>query len=285
VISTIDQVTRACQRWRYKQQSWRIDGQGDRFNPAEYEVLPIADDTTARGYVLEHHYSGSYPSALHRFGLYRGGRLVGVAVYSTPTSNAVLTCVLPELVPSTESMELGRFVLEDAVPANAESWMLARCHEYLLAAGVAGVVSFSDPVPRRLPSGALVMPGHIGTIYQATNAVYTGRAWPRSLWVMPDGTIFNGKALQKIRKQERGHEYAERALVGFGARPMQDGENPYEWLRQAKAACRVVTFRHPGVHRYVFALGRNARARAQVFIKAAQHPYPKTIESRELVAA
>lgn len=281
---TLDQIARACQRWRYRQQYWQAADPGTRFNPSEYSVLPIADDTTARDYVLQHHYSGSYPSALHRFGLYRSDRLVGVAVYSMPTSNAVLTCVLPDLIPAVESVELGRFVLEDEVPGNAESWMLARCHEYLLAAGVAGVVSFSDPVPRRLPSGVLVKPGHIGTIYQAKGAVYTGRAWPRSLWVLPDGTVFNGKALQKIRKQERGHDYAERTLVGYGARPMQPGENPYAWLREAKAACRVATFRHQGVHRYVFRLGRNARARAQVFIKPATGPYPKTID-RELVAA
>jgi hypothetical protein len=45
--------------------------------------------------------------------------------------------------------------------------------------GVRGVVSFSDPVPRRTAAGDLVFPGHIGTIYQASNAGYLGRTTPR----------------------------------------------------------------------------------------------------------
>jgi hypothetical protein len=33
------------------------------------------------------------------------------------------------------------------VPANGESWFLARCWEMAARQGVRGVVSFSDPVP------------------------------------------------------------------------------------------------------------------------------------------
>lgn len=273
----------ACQRWNTGRELWTSAG-GGRFTGRGYDVHPIADDNTARTFVEGHHYSGSYVSALHRFGLYHGGRLVGVAVYSAPLP-LVLTSVLPDLDPFRESVELGRFVLLDAVPGNAESWLLARCHEQLTAAGVAGVVSFSDPVPRRLPSGVLVMPGHIGIIYQATNAIYTGRAYARTLWVFPDGTVFNGQALQKIRQQKRGHRYAEQQLIDRGARPMLAGEDPYAWLAEAKTACRITTFRHPGVHRYVFPLGRTARARRQVHIARAAQPYPKSRETRELVAA
>lgn len=59
-----------------------------------------------------------------------------------------------------------RFVLLDECPGNSESWFLARCFDALLADGVRGVVPFADPVPRRTASGRLVMPGHVGTIYQ-----------------------------------------------------------------------------------------------------------------------
>jgi hypothetical protein len=34
------------------------------------------------------------------------------------------------------------------------------------------------------------MPGHVGTIYAATNAVYTGRATARTVKLLPDGTVF-----------------------------------------------------------------------------------------------
>lgn len=271
------------QRWRDRSERWQP--RGPLFDPSAHEVKPIPDDTTASGFVTQHHYSGAYVAARYRFGLYHAGELVGVAVYSNPAALPVLTCVLPELDPTRESVELGRFVLLDGVPFNAESWFIARCHALLLARGVAGVVSFSDPVPRRSPAGALVTPGHIGQIYQATNAVYTGRAWARTLWVLPDGSIFNGQTQQKIRAQARGHEYAERQLIRWGARPMRAGENPRAWLSEARVACGITYFRHPGVHRYVFALGRTARDRRQVRIALPALPYPTTREARELVAA
>lgn len=88
-------------------------------------------------------------------------------------------------------MECSRFVLLDECPGNAESWFLARCFDALLAEGVRGVVSFADPVPRRTASGLLVMPGHVGTIYAATNALYTGRATARTVKLLPDGTVFH----------------------------------------------------------------------------------------------
>ena len=61
-------------------------------------------------------------------------------------------------------------MLAESVPANGESWFLARCWELATRQGKHGVVSFSDPVPRRTAVGTLVFPGHIGTIYQACNA-------------------------------------------------------------------------------------------------------------------
>ena len=42
------------------------------------DVAPIADDTTARRFVVEHHYSQSYPAARRRFGLYERGALAKI---------------------------------------------------------------------------------------------------------------------------------------------------------------------------------------------------------------
>lgn len=51
------------------------------------------------------------PAPRHRIGHYRRGELVGVAVFSHPCSDAVLTNVFD--APATLSVELGRFVLLD----------------------------------------------------------------------------------------------------------------------------------------------------------------------------
>ncbi len=249
------------------------------------DVIP--DEEPAKGFVLAHHYSGSYPAATHRLALYETStgerQLSGVAVFGVPVSEAVLTKPLPQLRPYTESLVCLRFVLLDECPGNSESWFLARCFDALLAAGVRGVVSFADPVPRRTASGALVMPGHVGTIYAATNAVYAGRATARTVKLLPDGTVFHDRAAQKIRRQEQGCEYAAAQLTALGAPRMRPGSDPALWLREALAAVGARNLRHRGAHRYVFRLGRNRREREQIKLGLpAQQPYPKQADPERL---
>lgn len=55
--------------------------------------------TVARAYIVGNHYSGTYPAAVHRYGLWEGARLVGVAVLGIPTSAATLTNLFPDLAP------------------------------------------------------------------------------------------------------------------------------------------------------------------------------------------
>ena len=82
------------------------------------------------------------PAARFRIGLYRHGDLAGVAVFSHPCSNAVLTNVFQ--APLLSTVELGRFLLLDFVGGNGETWFLARAFEILRSRGIVGVVSFSD---------------------------------------------------------------------------------------------------------------------------------------------
>jgi hypothetical protein len=72
-----------------------------------------------------------------------------------------------------------------------ESWFLGQCARLAAAAGLRGLVMFSDPVERRHADGTIVLPGHVGVTYQATNAVYTGHGTPRTLTMLPDGTVFS----------------------------------------------------------------------------------------------
>jgi hypothetical protein len=165
----------ACQRWNPgRVQSWRRPEDGG-FDPARYGIAPIAE-AAAKTFVTRLHYSGAYPAASQRYGLFDLTRdmaeLVGVAVLSVPSSRSVLTSVFPRLEPYAESLELGRFVLVDEVPANGESWFYAEVRRLAAAAGIRGIVSFSDPVARTRADGNTVMPGHIGTIYQASGGRY-----------------------------------------------------------------------------------------------------------------
>lgn len=242
------------QRWRAGRSSYRPAS--EPIDPRRFEVAPIAEDSIARAFVLEHHYAGSYPAARFRFGLYRAGELAGVAVFSVPMSNAVLTRVFPG--PALEKVELGRFVLLDDVGGNGETWFLARCFEALRGAGVRGVVSFSDPMPRRSSAGVMVFPGHIGTIYQAHNGRYTGRGRACLLRLLPDGRVFSPRAAAKIRAGVRGWRYAAEMLERAGASRSPASGEPEALRRWLALELPRVTrpVRHPGNHRYCWPLDR-----------------------------
>lgn len=265
-------ITNITQRWRDHRSSYRPAG--EPIDPRRYEVAKIDTDNEAKGFVTQHHYSGSYPAARVRFGLYLSGDLVGVAVFSMPMQGAVLD-LLP--CPRVEAVELGRFVLLDSVPANGESWFLARCFESLKRAGFAGVVSFADPIPRQGADGTQVSPGHVGTIYQASNAIYTGRSTPRTLCMLPDGTVISDRALSKIRKREKGWKYAVEQLVSQGARSPATGEDLSGWLREVKLEMGRST-RHPGNHRYLWGLNKGMKRALEGHLRSkgvSVLPYPK----------
>lgn len=264
-----------CQRWQDRAHSWRHKSEGG-FNAALFDVQPIPE-TIARAYVQAHHYSGSYPAARLRYGLFEHAELVGVAVLTVPVRREVLTGPFPNLEPYTESLELGRLVLADQVPANAESWFLARVFDLAAREGIRGVVSFSDPQPRRTLAGTLVMPGHVGTIYQASNATYLGRGRARSLLVLPDATVLNDRALQKLKAGERGAEYVERLLASYGAPARAAGQSALAWLPIALDAIGLRRVAHQGNHRYAFVLG-TARERRAVTLGLGHGPYPKQLD-------
>ncbi|MDR7277589.1 Mom family adenine methylcarbamoylation protein [Catenuloplanes atrovinosus] len=278
-----------CQRWTGGTHSWRHRSEGG-FDADRYGVVDLPEPL-AQAFVLAHHYSRSWPNAKRRYGLidlhpdaptdaaaYAGGRLVGVAVLGIPMHDKVLTNPLPGLVPYHESLELSRLVLRDEVPANAESWFCAQMFRDAAAHGVRGLVAFSDPLPRwrATPTGPqLLMPGHVGVVYQALGAVYTGRGTARTLWLLPDGTSVIARSAAKITGGERGGNGLITRLVARGAAAPAPGEHPADWLAGALRQLGARTAAHPGNHRYVFRLGRTQAERSRVTIAMPARPYPK----------
>lgn len=232
---------------------------------SEFDVASIDQEAPAKAFVEQHHYSASFPAARERFGLYRFGELVGVAVFSHPTNDKALTNTFTN-IKRLAGVDLGRLVLLDEVGANAESFFVARCFELLRPHGYRGVISSSDPVPRVTRTGQTVMPGHVGTIYQALNGRYLGRSTPRTLRLLPDGTVLNARTLQKIRAGERGWQPAVEQLEKFGA-PKFDGD-ARAWVRRVVPLI-TTPLRHPGNHKYAWALDRRVQLPVQLY------SYPK----------
>lgn len=255
-----------CQRWRNCRDAYRPAG--EPIDPRRYEVAPL-DELPAREFVETHHYSRTYPAARWRFGLHRGGQLVGVAVFSHPQQDRALTNVFGGK--AVESVELGRFVLLDDVPANGETWFLGQCFRELRGEGLRGVLAFSDPLPRRTSGGSVVLPGHVGTIYQAFNGRYLGRGTSRTLRLTDEGTALSPRMLQKARGRGQGWAYAVRRLVELGAEPPAAGDCPKTWVRQWVAEL-TRPIRHKGNHRYAWSFHKS------IGRDWPELPYPKTID-------
>jgi hypothetical protein len=136
-------------------------------------------------------------------------------------------------------------------------------------------VSFSDPLQRRTIAGEVVHMGHVGTIYQAHNGIYLGRATARTLRLLPDGRVFSDRAAQKIRKGERGWKYAAAQLEAFGADsvPIDDPEARAHWLTSSVSAL-TTKLRHRGNHKYAWPLDIAIRRELPSSL-----PYPKTLDT------
>ncbi len=241
--------TNVVQRWRDRVGSYRPAG--EVINTSAFTVERISDDRTAKDFVLQHHYASSYPNARFRYGLYMGGLLHGVAVFSHPMNDRVLTNIFPGA--ARESVELGRFVLLDRVGANGETWFLARCFELLRRERLIGVLSFSDPVPRTTAAGDRTFNGHVGTIYQAFNALYLGRASAGTLHLLPDGTVFSNRSASKVRARERNWQSAAAQLERHGAVILGPEQDSAAWLNEWLARL-TRPMPHPGNHRYAWSL-------------------------------
>lgn len=263
------------QRWRRGRASYRPPR--EPIDPRRFGVEVIGE-AEAKRYITENHYSRSMPPARLCVGLMRTTNapcrpeLVGVAVFSVPITGAVIsrwTGVAP-----AQGVELGRFCLDDSVEGNGESYCLARAFRILAEElpEVQAIVSFSDPMQRVASTGQVVMPGHVGTCYQATGARHVGRSRSRTLLLDTRGTVISERALTKLRNDEKGAAYAYTQLIAAGAPRRRVGESGPEYVARAIAQGPFRRVKHPGNLCYVWASPSAPRGVAAKFPTALEYP-------------
>ena len=254
---------------------------GLRFDPDQHFVAPLPLGVAKR-FVKEHHYSSSYLGTSARIGLFldrpgRSPQLVGVAAFGLGPGSGTLKKYLGKL----RGIELTRLVLLDEVGFYGETWFLKRAFEmirqsslsgerlehhpgaeYLITQPLEGVLAFSDPVPRTTLKGKLVMPGHIGHIYQTHGGIYTGRTGATTNILLPDGTVITAREQTKIAGQESGASQVYQRLLDAGARPKKRGEGWLQWLQDIRTRHPLRRLSHPGTHGFVWKLsGKRKRLR------------------------
>ena len=171
------------------------------------------------------------------WGLYEEDNLVGVCAFATPCSEAVRRSLFG---PGHESevTELHRLHVQDGTPCNTESWFITQSLKGLkeVRPAIRAVISFADGTE-----------GHIGTIYQACNALYAGTTGSSRFWRDAEGRLRH---------------------------PRQNGHN----VTPAEAAERGWTpERRAAKHRYVLFIGtpsERRRARRDILLPSLPYPTP-----------
>lgn len=109
--------------------------------------------------IVNVHYAHRVPSISYAFGLFDNDELIGVCTYGTPASSTLLKGVCGEEYKDIVK-ELNRLVLKYN-RKNEASFLIAQSLKLLPKPLI--VVSYADSSQK-----------HIGTVYQATNFIYTG---------------------------------------------------------------------------------------------------------------
>lgn len=198
----------------------------------QYSIREI-DYRTAMNAVINYHYLHRKAPCSKAFGLFVDSALKGVICYGTPSS-APLRKGIAGIENAFNVIELTRLWVCDSVPRNGESFLIGNT---IRKCGKEIVVSFAE-----------IDQGHIGTVYQATNWIYTGLSAKRTNWTI-EGL---GKHCQTIADKYTAKQIREEFGDKFS---LQD---------------------RPRKHRYVFINARGKRkAELLSCLRYKSMPYPK----------
>lgn len=179
---------------------------------ADYAVAAIPS-TIGKKFIIKHHYSKGVHNGPMCFGLLKNGELVGVCAFASPSSENVRASLFGEDHKDSVT-ELHRLVLLDEVPKNAESFFIVRALRELKKQRpyYKAVISFADPTQN-----------HIGTIYQATNAMFCGQSSPATFYLDQDGRLRHPR--------QNGKNVTPEIAAGYGWTPTKrDGKYRYVYL-------------------------------------------------------
>ncbi len=164
---------------------------------------------------------------------------MGVCMFATPCSENVRSAPFGP-AEKHRVTELHRLVLLDECPRNSESHFISRALKILLEKkpGIRCVLSFADPSA-----------GHAGTIYQATNFIYTGQSSPATFYLDADGRLRHPR--------QNGHNVTKAEAVAWG------------WTPTKRA----------GKHRYAMIVGPThaERRKWRGALRYEPLPYPKQV--------
>jgi hypothetical protein len=213
------------------------------FDVEDVDEMPkVRDMTIARAstsdiqeFARRYHYTGVGNNANWRWGLWHGVVLHGVVAYNLPTRSVCASVFGEEHLHRVWHM--GRLILSEDSPRNSESRLIG---------GSLRAIHREYPEIWAVLTYAATDAGHLGYVYQATNALYTGTGGDPTFYVDQDGkrrgTHLDGRHVGSERAAQLG------------------------WTRN-----------QGGVkHRYLYVLGsKTQRRQRRALLRLPVLPYPK----------
>ncbi len=184
--------------------------------------------------LVRHHYLHSVPGGTRlAFGVLCDGRLQGALTLGGGPANSFR---LVEGASLKDCLTLTRLWLADELPRNSESHVIGLLIRALRRdTALRFLLSYADPSA-----------GHVGTIYQATNWLYTGLSQAMPLYDVGDGIARHSRSLS--------HAYGTRSRAHF-----------------ARTGTTIKTLPQAAKHRYIYFLHPSWRRRLRIPVLA----YPK----------
>jgi hypothetical protein len=190
-------------------------------------------------FCARYHYTERAGHAMWRWGLWHGPVLFGVIAYNWP-SPAAAAAVLGK-GNEQHVLHIGRLALPDDAPRNSESRLIGQSLRQLEVA---------HPEVWAVLTYAATDEGHIGYVYQATNALYTG--------IGGDAVMF--------RDEQGRHRSSRSTIEGSSGRISKPEARRRGWTVHVAG----------GKHRYVYILGSKTQRRQRMaLLKYPVLPYPK----------
>ena len=197
-------------------------------------IVGPASTADVREFCQRYHYTNTGGNAAWRWGLWHGATMLGVIAYNLPTRRTCESVFGPEHFDKVWHM--GRLAMADAAPQNSESRLIG---------GSLRAIERGHPGTWAVVTFASTDAGHVGYVYQSTNAIYTGVAGSSHYF-----TDANGSPRPTYL---HGMVTTARA-ADFG------------WTRHESG----------GKHRYVYLLGnKRERRERRAMLRYPVLPYPK----------
>jgi len=160
--------------------------------------IGLLNNNIAQRIIVDKHYLHRKAPCSFAYGLFTSYSIVGVIMYGTPSSAPLRRGICGDSE-KLNVIELTRLWVDDSVGKNGESYLIGNTLK-LIDKEI--IVSYAE-----------INQGHLGTVYQATNWIYTGLSAKRGNWTIQGIDRHCQTIADKFTASEIREKYGDRFSI------------------------------------------------------------------------